>query len=147
MNLIIDFPQPDFKIKEIDGSTKIFDVFRKKYVELTPEEWVRQNLLNALIINYNYPKGLIAVEKELIINKMKKRYDAVIFDRDRKPWMLIECKAPEIVLNESTLSQTLNYYRELQCPFLLVSNGKESFLAEVSASSFNWLCTAPTYNF
>ncbi len=146
MNLIIQYPEPDFKYKETEGLRYIFDTFRRKYIQLTPEEWVRQNLLRALVKVYNYPAGLIAVEKELKINQLKRRYDAVVYDRERNPWMLIECKAPHIVLNEVTLMQTLNYYRQLQCPYVLISNGPTNYLAAIDSQAFTWLDAIPAYN-
>jgi len=147
MSLIIQYPEPDFKYRESEGLRYIFDVFRKKYIQLNPEEWVRQNLLKALVQVYRYPAGLIAVEKELKINQLKRRYDAVVYDRERKPWMLIECKAPHILLNEVTLRQTLNYYRQLQCPYVLISNGHTHYLAAIDSQAFTWLDCIPTYNF
>ncbi|MBL7704373.1 MAG: type I restriction enzyme HsdR N-terminal domain-containing protein [Taibaiella sp.] len=146
MKLVIQYPEPDFKYKETTGLRYIFDVFRKKYIRLSPEEWVRQNLLRALVQVYNYPAGLIAVEKELKINQLKRRYDAVVYDRERNPWMLIECKAPHIVLNEATLMQTLHYYRQLQCPYVLISNGQTNFLAAIDSQSFTWLDRIPAYD-
>lgn len=146
MSLIIQYPEPDFRYRETGGTRYIFDAFRKKYIQLTPEEWVRQNLLQALVQTYHYPSGLIAVEKELKINLLKRRYDAVVYDRERKPWMLIECKAPHIVLNETTLMQTLNYYRKLQCPYLLISNGHSNYLAAIGSEAFRWLDAVPAYD-
>ena len=147
MSLIIPFPEPDFKYRDTDGLRYIFDGLRKKYIRLSPEEWVRQNLLAALVRVFDYPAGLIAVEKELKINQLKRRYDAVVYDRERNPWMLIECKAPHIVLNEATLMQTLNYYRQLQCPYVLISNGQSNYLAAIDSQSFRWLDAVPAYHF
>ncbi len=146
MSIIIQYTEPDFKFQNRDGLRYIWDAFRKKYVQLTPEEWVRQNLLQTLVQKYHYPAGLIAVEKELKIANLKKRYDAVVFDRSRQPWMLIECKAPHIILNESTLLQTLNYYRKLQCPFVMIGNGATTYVASIDSSSFAWLDSVPAYN-
>lgn len=146
MSILIQYTQVPFKLLDKDGSRFIFDIFRKRYVLLTPEEWVRQNLLRTLVEIYGYPSGLMAVEKELRIAGLKKRYDAVVFDRSRQPWMLIECKAPQVVLDRSTLLQTLNYYRELQCPFLLISNGNDTHIAAIGSGSFRWLDSVPAYD-
>jgi type I site-specific restriction endonuclease len=146
MNVSIQYPQPQFTIREMDGVQQIFDSYRRKYITLTSEEWVRQNLLNALVQNYNFPKGRIAVEKELIINGMKKRYDAVVYDERRNPWMIIECKAPQITLSADTLLQASNYYKNLQCPYLMLSNGANTFVATISLGSFRWLDQIPAYN-
>ncbi|HTO15208.1 MAG TPA: type I restriction enzyme HsdR N-terminal domain-containing protein [Edaphocola sp.] len=147
MNLNIKYPKPNFTLKEEDGRQYIFDSFRKKYIILTPEEWVRQNLLQALVQNYLYPAGLIAVEKMLIINQLKRRYDAVVYDPLRNPWMLIECKAASVELDEDVLKQTLHYYRKLQCPYFLISNGNLTFIAAIKEQSFSWLDSVPPYNF
>lgn len=146
MTVQIQYISPDFKFQDKDGQRFIWDAFRRKYVLLTPEEWVRQNLLQSLKQSYQFPAGLIAVEKELKINNLKKRYDAVVFDRERRPWMLIECKAPHIALNSDTLLQTLNYYSKLQCPYVLISNGHDTFIAAINSGSFTWLDSVPTYN-
>lgn len=140
------FPEPAFKLKTEEGKQLIFDPFRKKYVILTPEEWVRQNVLSALVQQAQYPQGLISVEKLLLVNNMRKRYDAVIYDHDRKPWMLLEFKATAIDLNEDTLKQTLNYYRMLQCPYFMISNGQQTFCAENKNGLLSWLTALPVYN-
>lgn len=146
MNIQVNYPKPQFKLKVDKGVQQIFDSFRKKYVVLNPEEWVRQNLLQALVSNYQYPKGRIAVEKELIVNNMKKRYDVVIYDEDRKPWMVIECKAPNIPISSSTLLQASNYYKNLLCPYIMLCNGEQTFVAAIALGTFSWLEHVPAYN-
>lgn len=143
----LSFPEPSFNLKTEQGKQMIFDVFRKKYVVLTPEEWVRQNVLSALVQTAQYPQGLISVEKMLLINNMRKRYDAVIYDHDRRPWMLLEFKASLIDLNDQALSQTLNYYKMLQCPYFMISNGQQTFCAANENGSLHWLQALPVYNF
>src|SRR5688500_3845403 len=103
----IDFPAFDYKIKEEKGKEIIFDSFRKQWVLLTPEEWVRQNFLQYLVLRKKYPRSLIAVEREITLGDLKKRFDIVVF-KEAKPWMIIECKEMNITLNESTLKQVLN---------------------------------------
>lgn len=146
MHVNIIFSEPNFKMRTAEAKQYIYDRFRRKYVLLTPEEWVRQNLLSTLITNYAYPSGLIAVEKMLRINNLNKRYDAVVFDKNRSPWMLIECKAPEVILSEDTLMQTLNYYSMLQCPYLMISNGQHTHIAAIDSEGFSWLDSVPAYN-
>ncbi|MNS10266.1 hypothetical protein D3C72_417780 [compost metagenome] len=145
--IALEFPEPSFNIKAEQGKQMIFDAFRKKYVILTPEEWVRQNVLASLVQKVQYPQGLISVEKLLLVNNMRKRYDAVIYDHDRKPWMLLEFKAAAIDLNEDTLKQTLNYYKMLQCPYFMISNGQQTFCAENKNGLLSWLTALPVYNF
>ncbi|RQO32161.1 restriction endonuclease subunit R [Taibaiella sp. KBW10] len=145
--ITLPFNEPGFNIKSEAGKQHIFDVFRKKFVVLTPEEWVRQNVLAALVASAGYPQGLISVEKMLLVNQIRKRYDAVIFDHNRNPWMLIEFKAAVIDLSDQTLSQTLNYYKMLQCPYFMISNGQQTFCAENKNGSVQWLDALPVYNF
>ncbi|HRP90424.1 MAG TPA: type I restriction enzyme HsdR N-terminal domain-containing protein [Edaphocola sp.] len=147
MKITINYPTPNFLVKENEGKQFIFDTIRKKYLILTPEEWVRQNIVQALVKNYQYPAGRIALEKLLIINNLKKRYDVVIYDAQRKPWMLIECKATTVALSEDVLKQTLQYYSQLQCPYFLITNGNNTFIASFKEQSFLWLDSVPSYNF
>ncbi len=101
----------------------IFDEVRKQWVLLTPEEWVRQNFLQYLIQVKKYPASLIAVEKEIFLNDLKKRFDIVVYDKNTRPWMLIECKEMNVVLNKSVLNQVLRYNINLQVPYLVLTNG------------------------
>lgn len=147
MMIPIDFPEYDFKIKEAAGGRYIFDFIRKKYVLLSPEEWVRQHILQYLITEMNYPKGLISVEKEVRVNKLRKRYDIVVFSPDRKPWMLVECKEPAVAITDKTLHQLLRYHQTLQCPFWMLSNGHHNYCAHTVNNEVEWLLTLPVYNF
>ncbi len=119
----IDYPPYQPKIKKENNTEFIFDNIRKRWVVLTPEEWVRQNFLNYLIQTKKYPSTLIAVEKEVLINGLKKRFDIVVYDTHTKPWMLIECKEMEVALTEKVLNQTLQYHSFLQPKFVVVTNG------------------------
>ena len=144
--LDLQFSTYDFKIKEDIDHRRIFDIIRKKFVVLTPEEWVRQHILHYLIEEMNYPKGLISVEKEIKVNQLKKRYDIVIYDHFQKPWMLIECKEPKVAISDSTLEQIMRYHQVLQCPFWMLTNGQSSFCAQIENGNIKWLNTLPTYN-
>ena len=101
----------------------IFDSLRKKLLTLTPEEWVRQHWINFLIEHQGYPKGLISLEKGLKYNQLQKRTDLVVFDREGHPYLLIECKAPEIELSQKVLQQALAYRSTLLTPYIILSNG------------------------
>jgi hypothetical protein len=105
------------------GRPYIFDFVRRKWLALTPEEWVRQHVLNFLVNVKKYPASVISVEKELVLNDLKKRYDIVIYDRGLKPYIIVECKAPYIALNRSVLDQALRYNLILKAPLLMISNG------------------------
>ncbi len=141
----IQFPKFVFQYKQSGGVQHIFDIVRKKYIQLTPEEWVRQNLIHYLIFEKKYPKGLISVEKEITVNNLKKRYDIVVYAANQKPWMLIECKEPDVAITEKTLSQLLNYHQVLQCPFWVLSNGNQNFCAQLEKGRVSWLKNLPVY--
>ncbi len=99
----IEYPEYIYKIREEAGKELIFDVLRKSWVRLTPEEWVRQNFLQYLVLVKKYPSSLIAVEKELMLGELKKRFDILVYDFNHRPWMMVECKAMEIALDEKVL--------------------------------------------
>jgi hypothetical protein len=120
---ILNLPQFEPQLQQRDGKLWIFDSLRKKFLVLTPEEWVRQHWINFLINHHNYPKGLFALEKGLKYNRMNKRTDLVVFDRQSNPFLLVECKAPGIKIDEKVLSQIMTYNSRLSCPNLVLSNG------------------------
>ncbi len=126
MMLKIDFPAPSFNIKTTNEKDYIFDIVRKKWILLTPEEWVRQNIVAYLIQTLQYPASLLAIEKEISVNGLKRRCDIVVY-ANNTPWMIIECKEPEVALNEKVLTQILHYNITLDVPYLIVSNGNYSY--------------------
>ncbi|WP_118975471.1 type I restriction enzyme HsdR N-terminal domain-containing protein [Taibaiella koreensis] len=140
------FPAHDFRLRQQDGKRYIFDPIRKKYVLLTPEEWVRQHLLVYFCEVMAYPRGLISVEKEIRVNQLKKRYDIVVYDYDHRPWMLIECKEPAVAVDERTLAQLLRYHSSLQCPYWMLSNGTQHFCAAVQDHKVSWLDQLPAHD-
>jgi hypothetical protein len=119
----IDYPPYQPKIKKEAGKEFIFDEVRKRWIVLTPEEWVRQNFLQYLIIVKKYPASLIAVEKEIVLNDLKKRFDIVVYDTNTLPWMIIECKEMNVELSKQVLDQVLRYNITLQVPYLVITNG------------------------
>ena len=125
--VVIKYPEPDFRIKTEGEQEFIFDGLRKKWLLLTPEEWVRQNFIRYLILSRNYPATLIAVEKEIRLGELKKRFDILVYDKRHQPWMMIECKGQEIPLNEATLQQVLRYNISVPVNYLIITNGKECF--------------------
>ena len=122
----INYPSYDFRIKDEGGKELIFDDFRKLWVRLTPEEWVRQNMLQYLVQVKKYPASLIAIEKEIALGELKKRFDIVVY-KGSKPWMIIECKEMNVVLNGSAIKQVLNYNITLQATFLVITNGSTTY--------------------
>lgn len=121
--ITIAYPEPDFRIQTKEGSNCIFDEFRRKWVTLTPEEWVRQNFLQYLVRVKNYPASLIAIEKEIRLGELNKRFDVLVYDRLHQPWMLIECKEMETSLEQGVLEQLLRYHITVPVPYLVITNG------------------------
>jgi hypothetical protein len=119
----IEFPKQQIKIEQRKGINEIFDIIRKKWIILSPEEWVRQNILDYLLISKNYPASLIAVEKEINLGELKKRCDIVVYNRETKPWMIIECKEMNVSLSQKTLEQILRYHISLATNYLIITNG------------------------
>lgn len=144
---VLNFPAFEFRFKKQNEKTYIFDPFRKKMVVLTPEEWVRQNALRFLVEHKNYPKNWLAVEKEININGLKRRYDALIFDSNEKVHLLIEFKAPSIKINQKTFDQIAAYNYLLGAPFLFISNGIDHFFAKINLEekSYSFLKDIPNY--
>lgn len=123
----IQFPQPQFRIKNERDKEFIFDKLRKKWLLLTPEEWVRQNFIQYLIEVKKYPASLIAIEKEMQLGELKKRFDVLIYNKDHKPWMMIECKGAEIKLTDATLQQLLRYNISIPVEFMIITNGNNTY--------------------
>ncbi len=121
----LNFPTYKFKVKKGENRNYIFDIIRKKYVALTPEEWVRQHVVHYLIEHCACPASLIAVEKGLIINGLQKRFDVLVYENSGKAVLLIECKAPDIVVNEATFLQAAVYNRALGVHNLAITNGMQ----------------------
>jgi len=128
--LAISFPEPRFKVKKQDDKDFIFDPIRKKWLLLTPEEWVRQNFIQYLVQVKEYPVTLIALEKMILLGELKKRFDILVYDRQHRPWMMIECKAPSVPLDEKVLHQLLRYHISLPAGLLVITNGEYSYAWE-----------------
>lgn len=125
--MVINYPEPDFRLKKENKRELIFDSIRKRWVVLTPEEWVRQNFISYLIKSVNYPSALIAVEKELMLGERKKRFDILLYDMQHQPWMMIECKSMDVPLNDEVLQQLLRYHISIPARYLLITNGNNCF--------------------
>ena len=122
----IAFPKDKILIQQREGINEIFDSVRKKWIVLSPEEWVRQHMLQYLLVTKKYPGSLIAVEKEIKLGELRKRCDIVIYNRQSQPWMIIECKEMRVNLSQKTISQILRYHIALQSKFLIITNGSYS---------------------
>ena len=125
------FSDYDFRVKEEDGKKQIFDIARKKFVSLSPEEWVRQHILHYLVMDKKYPASLIAVERGIELNGLQKRFDIVVFSNSGKPVIIIECKAPEEKLNEKVFEQIARYNLSLNVDYLWVTNGENNFFCQL----------------
>ena len=123
----VTYPEPVFKIKNEKGQELIFDFIRKQWLVLTNEEWVRQNFIQFLVQVMKYPLELISLEKEIQLGELKKRFDILVFNRDHQPWMLVECKAGDVQLNENVLQQILRYHISVPAKFLLITNGNYTY--------------------
>lgn len=121
--LTLDFSTIHLPIKQDAEGNRVWDLTRKKWLLLTPEEHVRQLWVHYLILHLKYPQNLIATEKSITLGPLRKRFDIVVFNRAHKPWMIIECKAPDVNLSPNTLSQILSYQNTLQATFLVLTNG------------------------
>ena len=140
---------PDFQVKiaVTDGKKMVFDPLRRKYVALTPEEWVRQHFVHFLIQHKGYPSGLLANEVQLTLNGTRKRCDTVLYDRTRTPRMIIEYKAPTVPITRQVFDQITRYNIALKVDYLIVSNGLEHYCCKVDYERFccNFLKEIPDY--
>ncbi len=140
---------PDFQVKiaVTDGKKMVFDPLRRKYVALTPEEWVRQHFVHFLIQHKGYPSGLLANEVQLTLNGTRKRCDTVLYDRTRTPRMIIEYKAPTVPITRQVFDQITRYNIVLKVDYLIVSNGLEHYCCKVDYERFccNFLKEIPDY--
>jgi hypothetical protein len=127
----LNLPTYNFKFKSSENKTLIFDKLRKKYMVLTPEEWVRQHFVYFLIEEKKYPVSLIAIEKQLTINNLKKRSDILVFNTDGKPEIIVECKAPSIKITQAAFDQIARYNLKLKANYLIVTNGLEHFYCKM----------------
>jgi hypothetical protein len=142
--LILNYPSYPFKIQSVEGKDQIFDPFRKSWIILTPEEWVRQNILQYLVQVCKYPATLIAVEKTIQLGELKKRFDIVVYKNDT-PWMIIECKEAQVDISEKTIQQILQYQQVLTATYLVMSNGHSTYGAKIESGKLHALQNFPEY--
>ena len=143
----LNFPSFEHRIKEENGRELIWEPIRKAWIVLTPEEWVRQNLVRYFADVLAYPPGLMQVESQIMVGKRKKRFDLVVMDKNLQPWLICECKAPAVSITSATLQQAAIYNSELKCPYLTVTNGLQHycFRIDFSEGSFENLPGFPPY--
>lgn len=127
----LNFPHYSFRLKNSENKISIFDEIRKKFIILTPEEWVRQHVIRFLMEEKKYPKSYINVEKVLKINGLTKRYDIVVYKPDGGLFLLVECKAPQIDISQNTFDQIARYNMTLQSDYLMVTNGLKHYFCQM----------------
>ncbi|MBL7933845.1 MAG: type I restriction enzyme HsdR N-terminal domain-containing protein [Bacteroidia bacterium] len=135
-DLSLKYPGFNYRLRKEKGQTYIFDEIRKKWLLLTPEEWVRQHVVNYLVVEKNFHRSNIAVEKELTLNDLKRRYDLVVYTSDLKPYLIVECKAPYVELDQFVIDQALRYNLVVKAPYVMITNGIRDFVY----NSENKLC-------
>jgi len=143
----LNLPTYSFNLKLIEQRKYIFDFIRKKYVILTPEEWVRQNFLKYLVEEKKYPASLIVVEKEFKLNNLSKRSDAVVYNKQGNPFLIIECKAPSVKIDQIVFEQIARYNMQLQVNYLIVTNGLSHYCCKIDfeKQSYLFLKEVPDY--
>lgn len=144
----LNFQLYNFRFKNSENKVSIFDEIRKKFIILTPEEWVRQHVVQFLLEEKKYPKSLINVEKVLKVNGLRKRYDVVVFNPDGSIFILIECKAPEIKIAQTTFDQIARYNMTMKAQYLMVTNGLNHYFCQMDYEDekYEFLSALPDYN-
>ncbi len=143
----LNLPPYQFKLKQLGLRTQIFDAIRKKYVVLTPEEWVRQNFLQFLIQDKKFPSSLIAVEAGLKYNQLQKRMDVLVYDKLGSPHLMVECKAPEVKITQDVFDQIARYNMVFKVKYLVVTNGLHHFccLMDYTKETYVYLEQIPVF--
>jgi hypothetical protein len=143
----LNFSNYQFRFKNTENKISIFDEIRKKFVILTPEEWVRQHVIQFLIQEKGYPKHLIAVEKQLKINDLIKRFDVLVYDNQAKPLLLVECKAPKIAINQAVFDQIAQYNMKVNAAYLMLTNGLNHYycLMDAQVEKYEFLAELPDF--
>ncbi|WP_163718041.1 type I restriction enzyme HsdR N-terminal domain-containing protein [Mangrovibacterium lignilyticum] len=138
MSIQLNLPTYSFRTKQVDAKTQIFDEIRKKYLVLTPEEWVRQNFIRYLVEEKKFPASLMAIETGLKLNQNQFRADLLVFGKLGKPLLIVEFKAPEVKITQKTFDQIARYNLTFEVPFLIVSNGMTHYCCQVDFDAKNY---------
>lgn len=143
----LNFPTYTFRFKNSENKIAVFDEVRKKFVQLTPEEWVRLHTVRFLLTEKKYPKSYLNVEKILKINGLTKRYDIVIFKPDGTIFLLVECKAPEVTISQNTFDQIARYNMTLKAEYMMVTNGLNHYFCQMDyeQEKYHFLKDLPEY--
>lgn len=143
----LNFPKYSFRFKNSENKIAVFDELRKKFIVLTPEEWVRQHVVQFLILDKKYPKNHINVEKQLKLGKLTKRYDAVVFKPNGAIKVVVECKAPHIKITQEVFDQIARYNLSLKADYLMLTNGINHYYCKLDykAEKYEFLRELPAY--
>jgi len=143
----LNLPEYAFRTKTENDKNWIFDSIRKKFVVLTPEEWVRQNFIQYLIQERNYPQNLMAVEKQIKVNQQQRRFDLLIYQRNGNPHLIAEFKAPNVKITQNAFDQVVRYNMALRVERVVVSNGMQHFACQIDyeKNSYSFLKEIPTF--
>lgn len=144
--IAIEYPPYQPKVQEKNGKREVFDPVRKRWVALTPEEWVRQHFVQYLLQSKGYPTGLLAIEKEITLWGVKKRCDIVVYGTGNLiPLLLVECKQPSVVLDEKVIDQALRYNLDLQVTHIVITNGNRTAAFQLHNRTFTPLTAIPNW--
>ena len=143
--ITIDYPDYAHKIKKDVDEATIFDQVRKKWVRLTPEEWVRQNFIQFLLQVMSYPAALLSIEKEILVGERRRRYDIVVYDRETRPYLLVECKQTTEAMDQGVLDQAMRYHIKVQVPYIVITNGHYTYAWEKQEGKLRMLETFPPW--
>ena len=145
--LDLNLPPFNINVKKTDGRLSVFDRLRRKFVTLTPEEWVRQHFINYLITEKGYPQALIANEIQINLNNQKRRCDSIVYDKTISPLVIVEYKSPDVELTQAVFDQIVRYNIVLKVKYLIVSNGLSHYCCRMdySTQTFDYLADIPTY--
>lgn len=141
----LNFPAYEFSIRQDGERLAIFDPLRKKYISLTPEEWVRQHVIRYLLEAKGYPGGLLSVEGSITLFRTVKRYDLAAFDRKGNPLLVVECKSPDVPINEKVVDQVIRYNITLNAPYLLITNGLIHIALEKDGEGYRQVNEVPGF--
>lgn len=144
----LNFPSYAFRLREKESRPEIFDEVRKKWVTLTPEEWVRQHVMKWLTEEKKYPASLLAIEKSISVNGLTKRCDMVAFDREANPLLIVECKAHDVEINQQVFDQAARYNLTLNADLFLLTNGLKHFCCKIDhdQKSYNFIKDLPVFS-
>ncbi|MGX1024767.1 type I restriction enzyme HsdR N-terminal domain-containing protein [Flavobacterium sp. CS20] len=135
----LNFPKYDFRFQKYNDKIRIFSVLRKKFIVLTPEEWVRQHCVNFLIEEKGCSTALMNEEKKVVINNMSKRYDIVVFEPNGKIQLVVECKSPEVEINQETFDQIARYNLSLNAQYLMLTNGLNHYFCQLDYKNESYI--------